>query len=53
MRRRERHVPGDRKLTSRFDCGCPAAEIEQQIVYRELRDEFLTPAEATAKITLL
>jgi hypothetical protein len=33
MRRRERHVPCDRKLTRRFDCGCAAAEIEQQIVY--------------------
>src|SRR5690242_7987202 len=42
MRRRERHVAGDRKLTSRFDGGCAAAEIEQQIVYRELRDEFLS-----------
>ena len=42
MRRRERHIPGDRKLTRRFDRGCAAAEIEQQIVYRELRDYFLS-----------
>jgi hypothetical protein len=38
MRRRECHVPGNRKLTCRFDRGCAATEIEQQIVYSELRD---------------
>jgi hypothetical protein len=38
MRRRERHVPGDRNLARRFDRGGAAAEIEQQIVYGELRD---------------
>jgi hypothetical protein len=42
MRRRERHVSGDRKLTRRFDRRCAAAEIEQQIVYGELRDRFLS-----------
>ena len=42
MRRRECHVPGDRKLARRFDRGCAAAEIEQQIVYGELRDELLS-----------
>ena len=42
MRLSERHVPGDRKLVRRFDRGCAAAEIEQQIVYRELRPYFLS-----------
>src|SRR5262249_26876045 len=42
MRRRERHVPGDRKLTGGFDrCGA-AAKVEQQIIYGELRDYFLS-----------
>src|SRR5215831_15126748 len=42
MRRRESHVPGDRKLTGRFDrCGA-TAKVEQQIVYGELRDYFLS-----------
>src|SRR6516225_1875185 len=35
VRRRECHVPGDRKLTCPLDRGCPATEIEQQIVYSE------------------
>ena len=38
VRRRERHIPGNRNLTRRFDRGGAAAEIEQQIVYGELRD---------------
>src|SRR6516162_3946515 len=42
MRRRECHVPGDRKLARRFDRGGAAAEIKQQIVYGELREEFLS-----------
>ena len=29
MRRRKRHVPGDRELARRFDRGCAAAEIKQ------------------------
>ena len=41
MRRGERHVPGDRKLARRFDRGCAAAEIKQQIFYGELRVYFL------------
>ena len=41
MRRGERHVAGDRKLTRRFDRGCAAAEIKQQIIYGELRVYFL------------
>src|SRR5215470_15681543 len=42
MRRRERHIPGDRKLTGRSDrCGA-AAKVEQQIVYGELWDYFLS-----------
>ena len=36
MRRRERHVPGDRKLTGRFDrCGA-AAKVEQQMSTRAM-----------------
>jgi hypothetical protein len=42
MRRGECHVPGDRKLTCPFDRGCPATEIEQQIVYSKLREYFLS-----------
>jgi hypothetical protein len=41
MRCRKRHVAGDRKLARRFGRGCAAAEIEQQIIYRELREYFL------------
>ena len=37
MRRRECHIPGDRKLARLFDRGRAAAEIEQQILYGELR----------------
>src|SRR5215472_16594549 len=42
MRRRESHVPGDRELTRRFDRRGAAAKVEQEIVYGELRDYFLS-----------
>jgi hypothetical protein len=40
VRCREIGVGGDRKLVCFFDCGCAAAEIEQQVLYRSPGRDF-------------